>query len=105
MPVLPRPRYRPSFPFTSAHLQTIFPTLFRKTPQLSPNRERIETPDGDFLDIDRHFNATGNNAGLAIVSHGLEGHSRKKYPLGMARCLTENGWDVVCLNFRGCSGE
>ncbi|MEE4164511.1 MAG: alpha/beta fold hydrolase, partial [Desulfocapsaceae bacterium] len=54
---------------------------------------------------DRHFSATGNNTGLAIVSHGLEGHSRKKYPLGMARCLTENGWDVVCLNFRGCSGE
>ena len=105
MPVLARPDYRPSLPFSNPHVQTTFPTLFRKTPQLNPSRKRIETGDGDFLDIDHHFSATGRTAGLAIVSHGLEGHSPKKYPLGMARCLTEHGWDVVCLNFRGCSGE
>lgn len=105
MPVLPRPDYRHSFPFSNGHVQTIFPTLFRKTPRLSPVRKRIETDDGDFIDIDHHFSTAGKTAGLAIVSHGLEGHSRKKYPLGMARCLTEFGWDAVCLNFRGCSGE
>ena len=105
MPVLPRPHYRPHFPFTSSHFQTIFPTLFRKHPELEPRRERIDTDDGDFFDIDCHSSKTGQAVGLAIVSHGLEGHSRKKYPLGMAHCLTQNGWDVVCLNFRGCSGE
>lgn len=105
MPVLPPPDYRPPFPFTSGHLQTIYPTLFRKTPKTAPRRERIETDDGDFIDIDWHRHATRRCSGLVIVSHGLEGHSRKKYPLGMARHLSDNGWDVICLNFRCCSGE
>ena len=105
MPVLPVPSYKPPFPFTSGHLQTIYPTLFRKTPPATPERERIETPDGDFIDIDWHRSCTGSCRGLAVVSHGLEGHSRKKYPLGMARCLSAGGWDVICLNFRCCSGE
>ena len=105
MPVLPHPQYRPMVPFTSGHFQTIYPTLFRKRPQLIPQRQRIDTPDGDFLDLDWHYAASGSSEKCAIVSHGLEGHSRKKYPLGMAECLTLKGWDVVCLNFRGCSGE
>ena len=105
MPVLPVPVYRPPFPFTSGHLQTIYPTLFRRTPITSPSRERIETPDGDFIDVDYHYSRTEPCRGLAVVSHGLEGHSRKKYPLGMARCLSSHGWDVACLNFRCCSGE
>lgn len=105
MPVLPPPEYRPPFPFTSGHLQTIYPTLFRKTPETEPKRERIETDDGDFIDIDWHRSVTETCSGLVIVSHGLEGHSRKKYPLGIARHLCAGGWDVVCLNFRCCSGE
>lgn len=105
MPVLPSPNYRPPFPFTSGHLQTLYPTLFRRTPVTNPVRERLEIPDGDFVDIDWHRSMTGSSAQLAIVSHGLEGHSRKKYPLGMARILSDHGWDVICLNFRGCSGE
>jgi uncharacterized protein len=105
MPLLPHPNYRPPFPFTSGHLQTIIPTLFRPTPQTSPQAERITTPDGDFLDLDHHRCRTGPTDRLAVISHGLEGHARKKYPLGMARHLTGHGWDVICWSFRGCSGE
>jgi predicted alpha/beta-fold hydrolase len=105
MPLLPVPTYRPPFPFTSGHLQTIYPTLLRTTPPTHPIRERLETPDGDFIDIDWHYSRNAPCRGLAVVSHGLEGHSRKKYPLGMAQCLSSNGWDVICLNFRCCSGE
>ena len=83
----------------------MYPTLFRSTPETDPTAERLETPDGDFLDIDWHYSRTQECRGLAVVSHGLEGHSRKKYPLGMARQLSLNGWDVICLNFRCCSGE
>lgn len=105
MPVLPVPHYRPPFPFTSGHLQTLYPTLFRLVPPTNPVGERLETDDGDFIDIDWHYSRTGTHIGLAVVSHGLEGHSRKKYPLGMARFLSLQGWDVICLNFRCCSGE
>lgn len=105
MVLLPTPDYRPPLPLRSGHLQTLFPTLFRPVPAVHPKRERIFTPDGDFLDIDWHLSAEGHGGRLAVVSHGLEGSSRKKYPLGMARELTRCGWDVICLNFRGCSGE
>lgn len=105
MVLLPVPDYSPPFPFTSGHIQTLYPTLFRATPSTSPSRERIETPDGDFLDIDWHTVPENSSVRLAVVSHGLEGNARKKYPLGMARHLNSLGWDVICLNFRGCSGE
>lgn len=105
MALLPEPEYCPRFPFTSGHAQTLFPTLFRRVPKARPVRERIDTPDGDFIDIDWHRGSTGKSTRLAVVSHGLEGNARKKYPLGMASYLTTLGWDVICLNFRGCSGE
>lgn len=104
MAVLPPPEYLPPLPLRSGHLQTIYPTLFRPLPITEPQRERLATPDGDFVDIDWHFSARRGTR-LAVVSHGLEGSSRKKHPLGMARHLTALGWDVICLNFRGCSGE
>lgn len=98
--------YTPPPFFVAGHLQTVYPTLLRPIPVTRPKRERIETPDGDFLDVDWHFVKEGEfSEKVVVVSHGLEGHSRKKYPLGMARHLTGAGWDVVCLNFRGCSGE
>ena len=104
MPVLPVPDYLPPFPLTSGHLQTIYPTLFRKNPEVYPVRERIETPDGDFIDFDYHRSGSGSPK-VAVISHGLEGSSSKKYVCGMAGWLVKEGWDVFCLNFRGCSGE
>jgi predicted alpha/beta-fold hydrolase len=92
---------RPNWLF-SGHLETIYPALFRKVEIQKPKRERIETPDGDFLDLD-WFN-TGSTR-LVIVSHGLEGNSTRPYMLGMAREFTQKGFDVLTWNFRGCSGE
>lgn len=105
MPILPTPDFHPLFPFTSGHIQTIYPTLFRKVTSTRPKPERIELPDSDFIDLDWHYSPKGTSRRLAVVSHGLEGNARKKYPLGMAKVLTERGWDVICYNFRGCSGE
>ncbi|WP_147820896.1 YheT family hydrolase [Salidesulfovibrio onnuriiensis] len=105
MPILPQPSYSLPFPFSNGHVQTLFPTLFRQAPDTAPHPERIDTPDGDFLDLDWHYAPGGPHRRLAIVTHGLEGHSRKKYPLGMAAALTQSGWDVVCRTLRGCSAE
>lgn len=55
--------------------------------------------------MDRHDCRIGKSRKLAIISHGLEGHSRKKYTLGMARMATTNGYDAVCWTQRGCSTE
>ena len=95
--------YTPPVGFRSAHLQTIYPTLFRRVPLTTNQRERIETNDGDFLDLD--WARQPPNVRLAVITHGLEGHSRGNYCQGMAAALRRAGWDVLVWNFRGCSGE
>ncbi|WP_319582159.1 alpha/beta fold hydrolase [uncultured Pseudodesulfovibrio sp.] len=105
MPVLPIPDYRPPFPFASGHMATLFPPLFRLTPLAAPEPERVELADSDFLDLDWHRSRSGESNRLVIVSHGLEGNSRKKYVLGMAVMATQNGWDAACWSQRGCSEE
>lgn len=84
------------------HAQTVFPTLRRRVPDLPYHRRRIDLADGDFLDVDI---APVGARRVAVISHGLEGHSRRPYVLGMARAFNAAGWDVVAWNFRGCSGE
>jgi len=83
-------------------VQTVFPSLCRRVRGIDYRRERIETPDGDFLDLDWSGN---RSSGLAILLHGLEGDSKRAYMRGMAKALNNAGLDAVCLNFRGCSGE
>ena len=103
MPVLPPPGYAPLPPFTNGHVQSMFPVLFRKVDWAPAQTERIDTPDGDFLDIDNHPSRLGDSRRLAVVGHGIEGNSRRKYVLGMARALCLAGWDVCAWNMRGCS--
>ena len=66
--------------------------------------ERIETPDGDFLDLD-WMPETDPTAPLVLVLHGLEGHTERGYMVQTFLALAERGLRSVGLNFRGCSGE
>jgi predicted alpha/beta-fold hydrolase len=91
---------RPSVLF-SRHLETIYPALLR-TVELEYQRERISTPDGDFLDLDWIRQGAEK---LVVISHGLEGNSHRAYMKGMARIFSKNGFDVLAWNFRGCSEE
>lgn len=102
MPTVLRSTYVPPFLFSNGHIQSIYPTLFRNVKPVAYRRERIDTPDGDFLDID--WLKAGSRR-LAILSHGLEGNTDRAYMHGMARAVNHCGWDVLAWNFRGCSGE
>lgn len=95
-------KYRSPSWFKGRHMQTIVPALFRRVTGVNLIRERISTPDQDFLDID--WSRKGNKR-IAILSHGFEGSSRQPYILGMTKALNEAGWDTLSWNFRGCSGE
>ena len=94
--------YKPPRLLFNKHLQTIYPSLFRKLDSHFYQRERIETPDDDFLDLD--WAKVGSDK-LAIISHGLEGSSQRSYAVGMARALNRARWDALAWNFRSCSGE
>ena len=94
--------FKPAWWLPGPHLQTLFPHIFRKQSPPALTRERIELDDGDFLDIDW----SGNNSGpLVLLLHGLEGSIRSHYATGLMNSLSRCGFQVVLLNFRGCSGE
>jgi len=100
MPII-ESTYKPSFYFKNAHFNTVYKTLFFKN-TVEYNRERIFTPDNDFLDLD--FSKIGSDT-LVIAMHGLEGSSQSKYIISVINFLNAHKIDCVAVNFRGCSGE
>lgn len=98
--------FKPAWWLRNSHLQTLWPALVRKR-QLNPGiqleRERLELPDGDFLDIDwvnRH-----EQGAIVILLHGFEGSIQSHYSMGMINALHQQGYRSVFMHFRGCSGE
>lgn len=67
-------------------------------------RQRIDTPDGDFLDLDWLQTEAPQGTPLLVLFHGLEGSSRSHYAIGLMRALAARGWLGVVVHFRGCSG-
>jgi predicted alpha/beta-fold hydrolase len=94
--------YRAPLPLFNRHLETIYPAFFRRVAVPSLVRERIQTPDGDFLDLDW---LPSQSRELIIVSHGLEGNSRRPYVLGMMKAFHEQGFNALSWNYRGCGEE
>ena len=105
------------------NLQTIWAALAARRVDGAPlayRRERWETPDGDFIDLD--FSQTvppevaAQNAGagypvskaaprtLLVLFHGLEGSSRSHYAETFHDCARQSGMAFVLPHFRGCSG-
>ncbi|EAT15998.1 alpha/beta fold hydrolase [Desulfuromonas acetoxidans] len=94
--------YSPPFYLRNGHLQTIYPTLFRKLGMPAYQRERITTADDDFLDLD--WACVGGKT-LVILCHGLEGNSTRDYIKGMVKAVNDQGLDALAWNYRGCSAE
>jgi hypothetical protein len=101
----PSAPFRPAWWCRNAHLQTIWGPLFRRG-RLPLRRERLETPDGDFVDLDwSDDDGLPARAPRLLVLHGLEGSSRSHYVVGLLQRGRAAGWRGVALNFRSCSGE
>lgn len=85
------------------HLQTIIPALLMKKPELEFRRERWNTPDNDFIDLDFIDGEAGKP--MLVLFHGLEGSSNSHYARATMATVKERGWSGVIPHFRGCSGE
>lgn len=105
----PFPAYRAPKWLPGGHAQTIYPLLIKAAPP-PYRRERWETPDGDFIDLD-WMDAPTDTSGLAaqdpllILFHGLEGNSSSHYATSLMAAAKARGWTGVVSHFRGCSGE
>lgn len=94
--------FQPAWWLPTAHLQTIWPALFRRQPDIEVTRERVELADGDFLDLDWYGNLIDP---LVLINHGLEGSINSHYALPLMNALNKSGFASVFMHFRNCSEE
>lgn len=94
--------YKAPLLLRNGHFNTIYPVLFRRQDEPAYTRQRFDTDDGDFFDVDF---IKGGFPRLAILCHGLEGSSHSKYIIGTSGILADKGWDIAAVNHRSCSGE
>lgn len=78
-------------------------------PEQRFERQRIDTPDADFLDIDWAAPKTVSKDSFTgqalVIFHGLEGSSQSHYAQAIGAHFVERGWIVAVAHFRSCSGE
>lgn len=95
------PRWLPG-----AHAQTIWPATLAPREHIRYRRERWDTPDGDFVDIDFAGDDTADaDAPLVVMFHGLEGGSGSHYALATMSHAARIGWRGAVAHFRGCGGS
>jgi uncharacterized protein len=98
-------RFHPAWWARGKHLQTLAGRVLRPLDRGPFRSDRIELPDGDFVDLHEWPYALPRDAPIALVLHGLEGSSRANYVASLARELAAVGIRAVRMNFRACSGE
>jgi predicted alpha/beta-fold hydrolase len=86
------------------HLQTIYARSLGKKIAVAYRRERWQTPDRDFIDLD-WLDSSAVDDPLVVLFHGLEGCSRSHYATSLMAALARRGWRGVVPHFRGCAGE
>jgi len=99
--------FSPAIGLRGGHLQTLFPALFRKIPDLNMEIETFELSDGDFLDCFWYQKPKEQkeNKPIVVLFHGLEGSHKSQYIRGMMQRLSSEGYSSVLMHFRGCSGR
>lgn len=84
------------------HFQTIVASKFRQCNAIQLNNERLNLPDGDFVDVALH---TANSGPIVFIFHGLQGSLNSTYASGIIPVLLAANFNIAFMHFRGCSGE
>jgi len=104
MPLIEHSTYKTTgFWRKNSHLSTILGTRYKNYPVPHYTREKIPTPDGDFLNLDWRFQT--NKEKLVILFHGLEGDSKRTYLNSCSDYFFDKGFNVLAWNHRSCGGE
>jgi len=97
--------FKPAWWLATAHGQTMFATLIRRVSAPVSRVERMELPDGDFIDLAWADKECEPGSPLVILLHGLGGNLKSKYVAGLMNACNQSGWRVVLMHFRGASEE
>lgn len=95
--------FRPAWWLPGGHAQTLWASLCRPRPRPRLHRQRLELPDGDYLDLD--WSPGDPQSPLVLLLHGLEGSARSSYARALVHHLTGAGMQCLVMHFRGCGGR
>ncbi|MDX1836398.1 hydrolase [Legionella taurinensis] len=98
-------KFKPAWWLTNGHGQTLYPTMMRRITAPVDGSERIELPDGDFIDLAWAVNGLADDTPLVILLHGLGGSIESTYVGGLMRAFNRHGWRAMLMHFRGASKE
>lgn len=87
----------------NGHVQTILAKYLQRV-AIAYQSQRLELPDGDFVDLAWGLPRLPDCRPLVVLFHGLEGCVESHYAKGMMAAVHARGWQPVLMHFRGCSG-
>jgi predicted alpha/beta-fold hydrolase len=97
--------FQPAWWLKNEHAQTIYPTIMFHEKTLISCYERLELPDGDFIDLAWSTSGLSNDAPLVVLLHGLGGNVHSAYVSELLKAFNQAGFRGVLMHFRGASGE
>lgn len=97
--------FKPAWWLRNTHIQTIYSSISRRQKAPIDFNERLELPDGDFLDLAWAINGLSSDVPLVVFLHGLGGSVDSSYVAGQMNAYNKNGWRAVLMHFRGSSHE
>ena len=89
-------RFKAAWWLRGGHGQTLWSSLARRI-RLNTRFERLESPDGDFIDLDW----VGDDGPIVVVLPGLQGDLDSPHVRGLLRACAKRGWRGVLVNYRG----
>ena len=92
--------FRTPYHLRNPHAQSIYAGIFLKGGIVNYRRERLNTPDEDFFDID----IIDGSGPVVIACHGFEGSSNSTHITRLMTLIQKLGWSGYAINYRSCSG-
>lgn len=98
-------QFKPAWWLTNAHAQTIYASLRHPLQAPVDKIEKIDLPDGDFLDLVWSKADLPETSPLVVILHGLGGCVNSSYVARFMKVFNQQGWRAVLMHFRGAGEE
>lgn len=97
--------FKPAWWMTNPHLQTIYCSLRHPVQPSLNDLEKIDLPDGDFVELVWSRENLPQDSPLIIILHGLGGCVNSSYVARFMHAFNQKGWRAVLMHFRGAGTE
>ena len=98
-------QFKPAWWLTNPHAQTIYSSMRHPVQPSIDRTEKMDLPDGDFLNLVWSTANLPDDSPLIIILHGLSGCVNSSYVARFMQAFNQQGWRAVLMHFRGAGQE